>query len=266
MWQYNDTSELYHFGIKGMKWGKRKKQDDYVSDNYYRESDKKIITNKDGSRTVPTDFVMNRVGKKTKDINQSGALYVSYGKEDASRYVKNLGPTPIAKLFNNYGEAVQHIRVKEPLNMPSDKQVAITTANLLLNNKGLRDNFNKSLYSMLATDDGFTPIDEKVITKALVNPTGKEGQKLSYAVSSFLGDPNYANESKIVYERFRSHGYDAIPDVHDKLSGTSKDPIIIMNPNKVEITETTPITKRTMKEAKQYVKSIEKLKSSEMIK
>lgn len=84
-------------------------------------------------------------------------------------------------------------------------------------------------------------------------------------MSSFLADPNYANEVKIVYEHFRSKGYDAIPDLHDTLSGTSKTATIVINPDKLQITSTTTITKDVMKSAKDYVKKAVKLKVSELI-
>ena len=54
--------------------------------------------------------------------------------------------------------------------------------------------------------------------------------------------------------------------LHDTLSGTSKTAMIVINPNKLEITSTTRITKDVMKDAKAYVKSIEKLPVNELIK
>lgn len=179
--------------------------------------------------------------------------------------MKALGPTPIAKLFGTAGEAVQHISVRKPLKMPSDEQTAVETAKLLLSNKTLFQNFKESFYSVAVTGDFSKTISEEDLRKALKYPAGKEGAKMAYGVSSFLGDSSYANESKQVYEHFRSKGYDAIPDVHDRLSGTSKTAMIIINPDKVEVTSSTLITKDVMKSAKKYVKSIEKLKVSDLI-
>ena len=96
------------------------------------------------------------------------------------------------------------------------------------------------------------------LIKARKNPSGKEGQKIAYGISSMLGDAKYKEESKIVYNNFRSNNYNAIPDIHDILSGTSKNAIIIINPDKVKVTSTTLITKNIMKSSKKYVKSLEK--------
>lgn len=269
---YTRKSELYHFGIKGMKWGVRRFQNKDGSltsagrTRYAEESNKTIKTNKDGSYTVPKGFVFNRVGKSTLDINKSGALYMSYGKEDAARYVKSLGPTLIGKLTKTAGESVQHIKAKGDLKMPSDSEVAEGTAKLLLSNEKLFKSFSDSIYSLTAIDDVERDVTRSDVEKALKNPLGKEGQKLAYSVSSFLGDERYSEESKAVYEYFRKNGYDAIPDVHDRLSGTSKTAMIVINPDKVEITSTTTISKDVMREAKDYVKSLEKLKASELIK
>lgn len=119
---------------------------------------------------------------------------------------------------------------------------------------------------MATTGDVDKSISKEELKRAFESPESKEAQKISYGVSSFLGDSKYANESKLVYEHFRNKGYDAIPDVHDQLSGTSNTAMIIINPHKVEITSTTAISKDVMKSAKTYVKTLEKLKVSDLIK
>lgn len=264
-------SELYNHGIKGQKWGVRRFQDKTGSltkageIRYAEESNKKIKVNPDGSRTIPTGFTFNRVGRKTMDINKSGALYVSYGKDDAARYIKNLGPSPINKLLGTAGESVQHITVKKSLKVPSDIDTVKEIANSLLSNNKVLDKFNTSIYSLEVNNSGGN-VSEKDIQKALKNPTDRESQKLAYAVVSFFGDPNYINETSTIYKHFRDKGYDAIPDLHDTLSGTSKTATIIINPNKLKITSTTTITKDVMRAGKKHVKTLEKLKVSDLIK
>lgn len=161
--------------------------------------------------------------------------------------------------MGQYGTTVQHITVSKNLKVPSDSQVSSEVIKLLSSNKKLRDTVNDSIYAMVLDKD----ITDSYLRKS--TNSLKDSAKLSYVVSSLLADPHYVSESKIVYDHFRKLGYDAIPDSHDIMSGTSETAMIIINPSKVNMTSSTAITKDVMKEAKSYVKTLDKLKVSELI-
>ena len=251
--------ELMHYGVLGMKWGVRKDRRKTEA-TFSKSSDKKIVTNRDGSKTIPKGFVFNRVGKERLDVNKSGGLYVSYGKDDAARYIKSLGPTLVGNLLGTSHNTVQHISVKSPLKVPSDKDIAMETANLLRSDKNLSKSIKNSIFAYAFN------VGDKEFENGIKNPLSSDGKKVLYCLSSILGDPNYSKEASSVYSFFRSKGYDAIPDIHDRLSGTSSTAMIVINPQKVDISSTTYISKDVLKSAKRYMKTLEKLPVSELLK
>ena len=154
---------LQHHGILGMHWGIRK--DDSNDFSYSKVSDKKIRTNKDGSKTIPRGFIFNRVARSEKlDPNVSGGLYVSYGKPDAARYVSNLGPTLLAKLVKEDNDYLQTISTKKNLKLASDDYVNSTVLKVASNNDDIIKKFNGSLYSAAYFNDYNKTIKQTAFT------------------------------------------------------------------------------------------------------
>ena len=264
---YRYTDEIYHHGIKGQKWGVRRFQNKDGSltpagkERYYVDNDLStaITKNSDGSYTVPTGFKFNRVGQQTLDVNKSGVLYVSYGKEDAARYVKSLGPTLISRLMGGNGQAVQHIEAKKPLRMASEAEVYKGFAEVAAKNKKILDRVNDDDISRAIVGygkDWSTKVTKADAEYAVNNPNSFAAKRMGQAVSFWMGDSRYAAEASILYKHFKDKGYDAIPDITDRDGGGFDTSMIIINTDKITMTSSTKITRDIMKDAKSFVKTL----------
>lgn len=241
--------ELSHHGVKGMKWGIRKDRKTVSDFSAYRQSGKTIKQNKDGSYTIPKGYAYNRVGGASMQSNKSGGLYVSSGKDDAARYVKNLGPSFIGKLLNEAHTTVQHIEVNKPMKMASEEQTISLLSKAVRSDPKVYKEFNDSLYA-------YAFVDGKKLSD----------KRLAFAVSAMLGNDEHVGANKHILDYCRKNGYDAIPDLNDRYTGTGVTSTIILNPSKCNVKETTYITKDIYKAGKKYAKSLGKLPVDDIVK
>lgn len=80
MWRYNYGSELYHHGIKGMKWGVRR----------YQNADSSLT--EAGKKRRAKDFAkLNKVYGKTENLR--------YNYEQAEKEAKKKGPTHYGRWY-----------------------------------------------------------------------------------------------------------------------------------------------------------------------
>ena len=274
------TNELYHHGILGQKWGKRNGPpyplDSYSSNekqaesaSYYRETSQAIKTNSDGSYTIPKGFVFNRVGKNTTQVrtNQTGGLYVSYGKPDASRYVKIYGPDFINRITGNTREAIQHISVTGKLRLASDDQFVSMTGKFLKENPDVAKAVQEDAFLGSYLDKKSRKMTAENIDRMIADPKATDSKQMAFVFNAmFVMNEEHGDDIKKAFNYYQKNGYDAIPDIHDTWAGTSETAMIVLNPNKVKVIETTLLTKEIFDAGKAYVKTLGRIPEDEAFK
>lgn len=107
MWEYTYSTELYHHGIKGMKWGVRRYQNE---DGTYTDAGKK-------RRSQDPEAVQKRkdTAKKVAAISiaavgavavSAAAIYVAKNPQAVSRVLKNAGTTTVNALKTGKNKTV----------------------------------------------------------------------------------------------------------------------------------------------------------------
>ena len=114
MWEYNNTDELYHYGILGMKWGVRH---DKKSSSKPRKRKRKVNNYSDDVkeyRQIKKKKVSQMSNAELKKLNERRNLETNYHNLNKSKIAKGIAYVGAAAtaigtidlLYRNYGRLV----------------------------------------------------------------------------------------------------------------------------------------------------------------
>lgn len=240
------NSEFAHYGVKGMKWGVRKKKD--------------AINARDRTLKKGTDIQRVALGDKHDSslARKSGRIYASYTDYDnayyAKYYSKQLAKQKNAKVSD---VSVQSFRVKKDVKIASDRQVLKTLTEMAKNNpKQLANDFG----SAAKASEVLSRINQKYWDKQ-VSALAKGGEtKAGYAaaqryvqLAAFSESMKSGSWAHFTRSMMKS-GYGAISDANDR-DGllNAQDPLIILDVNSVHYKGAIPVSSYS---AKTYINGL----------
>ena len=218
MWQYNYSNELYHYGVKGMKWGVRKK--------YYKSY-------MDRDRIIKRGTSIQNISKnEARDLNRNSPVYGAYTKHDRNAYQGNY-----ASMIKMMGDkAIKNdLALIKDVKIPSQKKAVETFMELYKKDpKGIAESIGKA-HSELTAFNGVDKI-RNWKAKQIANKFAKKGENwvkekgyLLFNQSMMSTEEDRARTE--YYKLLSKKGYDAISDINDvQNSYRSDDPIIFINP------------------------------------
>lgn len=246
---------LQHHGIKGMKWGVRRFQNEdgtltakgrkrYGEDRYKVYDDGRIEIQKGAELQRIVDGYVSKDGIK-------GSTYASIGKNDNNQYMNILAKSGTSKVLK--------LTAKTTLKSPSSDEAANIYANVLRNNPKALKEFKEM--KTFAEDSGAVKDFDSVLNKALSGKaTAKETKEL-YTLANYLFvyDDQIETSKSLFYKEVQNKGYNMLRDEYDSLSGVVKSPIILLDgESSVSIKSSKIVSDSMTKKADKYVEQYEK--------
>lgn len=243
MWIYNHPSELYHYGIKGMRWGVRRTPEQLGR----TPVQKGVSVKSNGEITISKDVSLQRlVGKKSLPLKDM--TYASVLEYDNAKYVKYIGGKG---LFGGGRDKILSLKAMENLKAPSVDDASKIMVDELSSNSIFRKNF---------TNMAGNTVSDKELQRMKKDPTGPDAKawynELNVAMTF---GPDFDKSAPFIQKTFSSalqrKGYNMLRDENDFQNKVSKAPVIILNPQKtLKVVKTSDITDELRIASKDIVK------------
>lgn len=200
---------LQHFGVKGMKWGVRKKKDEINSH----------------TRTIKKGTTIQNISSRKLE-NNGRHMYGAYTSYDKDSYVDLMGNWMYGKTsFKN------NFVVKKDIKLASDRELVKTFVSLV------KKNPEKVAEDMANAHNDVSILlkkSEKHFAKKLSKITdedSKRGEQLTKQyITLMVSDKSSQTRAEFLGSLIKK-GYDGMSDANDRDSG-AQDPLIIFKPSK----------------------------------
>lgn len=168
------NGELYHWGVRGMRWGIRRYQNKdgsltelgrkHLAENRIRTEDNLV------EKTIPKGTKMYRVTPYEKDGTKSKSTYVTYLDMDRAMYKEGTHVRTNSGKDSNDPSVYEHeFELKTDIRIPSLKTVRDIEKRVVSNENRRLEVAKSWMESHMMADDGFTKTDITIMSNVADN-------------------------------------------------------------------------------------------------